>query len=245
MGFNVRRYDGKLLIKPSQAAVRRIRQRLAAEVSSLHGGNAIAVIRRLNPIIRGWAAYYRSVVSKEVFSAVDHYLWGCLYRWALRAHPNKSKHWVVDRYFGMFNQSRNDRWVFGDRDSGFYLRQFAWTKIVRHNMVMGTASVDDPALDRYWASRRRKTYSLLGGRVASMLLRQHGLCPVCGTFLLHVDHGPQSPREWEQWTTALTKARRKTAIVRGEAHGSDLTTRLMHANCRPSEQYRRQLVQRQ
>ena len=103
LGFNVRRYDGKLLIKPSQAAVRRIRERLAAEVRSLNGGNAIAVIRRLNPIIRGWAAYYRGVVSKEVFSAIDHYLWGRLYRWALRAHPNKSKHWVVDRYFGVFN----------------------------------------------------------------------------------------------------------------------------------------------
>src|SRR4051794_2080152 len=92
LGFNVRRYDGKLLIKPSQAAVRRIRGRLAAEVRSLNGGNAIAVIRRLNPIIRGWAGYYRGVVSKEVFSAVDHYLWGRLYRWALRAHPNKSRH---------------------------------------------------------------------------------------------------------------------------------------------------------
>src|SRR4051794_6086277 len=129
------------------AAVRRIRGRLAAEVRSLNGGNAIAVIRRLNPIIWGWAGYYRSVVSKEVFSAVDNYLWGRLYRWALRAHPNKSRHWVAARYFGLFNPFRNDRWVFGDRDSGIYLRQFAWTKIVRHKMVMGTASPDDPALD--------------------------------------------------------------------------------------------------
>jgi RNA-directed DNA polymerase len=70
LGFNVRRYrGGKLLIKPSTAAVKRIRQRLATEVRSLQGSNADAVIRRLNPIIRGWAAYYRSVVSKEVFSA--------------------------------------------------------------------------------------------------------------------------------------------------------------------------------
>jgi RNA-directed DNA polymerase len=243
LGFNVRRYDGKLLIKPSQAAVRRIRQRLAAEVRSLNGGNATAVIRRLNPIIRGWAAYYRGVVSKEVFSAIDHYLWGRLYRWALRAHPNKSKHWVVDRYFGMFNQSRNDRWVFGDRDSGIYLRQFAWTKIVRHKMVMGTASPDDPDLDWYWASRRRKAHAQLGGRTASLLLRQRGLCHVCGTLLLHADHGPQSPREWEQWTRVLTKALRKTALVLGEVHGDDPTTRLMHTDCRQREQ--RQRVRRQ
>src|SRR3546814_9532607 len=102
-------------------------------------------------------------------------MWGRLYRWALRAHPNKSRHWVVDRYFGMFNPFRDDRWVFGDRDSGIYLRQFAWTKIVRHKMVMGTASPDDPALDWYWASRRRKAHSQLGERTASLLLRQRGV----------------------------------------------------------------------
>jgi RNA-directed DNA polymerase len=238
LGFNVRRYDGKLLIKPSQAAVRRIRQRLAAEVRSLDGSNALAVIRRLNPIIRGWAGYYRSVVSKEVFSAVDHYLWGRLYGWALRAHPNKSRRWVATRYFGLFNSSRDNRWVFGDRDSGIYLRQFAWTKIVRHKMVMGVASVDDPALDWYWASRRRKGYTRFGGSIASALLRQRGLCPACGTLLLHADQGPQSPQEWEQWTQVLTKALRKTAVVHDEALGDDQTTHLMHAHCRQREQRR-------
>lgn len=244
LGFNVRRYDGKLLIKPSQAAVRRIRQRLAAEVHSLQGSNAVAVIRRLNPITRGWAGYYRSVVSKEVFSQIDHYLWGRLYRWALRAHLNKSRHWVVNRYFGMFNPSRNDRWVFGDRDSGTYLRQFAWTKIVRHKMVMGTASPDDPALDWYWSSRRRTAYSQLGGRTASLLLRQQGLCPTCGTLLLDADHAPQSPHEWEQWTRTTTKALRATALVLGETNGDDRTTRLQHAHCRQLELRQRQRDQR-
>ncbi len=240
LGCNVRRYEGKLMIKPSPAAVRRIRGRLAAEVRSLNGSNATAVIRRLNPIIRGWAAYYRGVVSKEVFSTIDHYLWGRLDRWARRAHPNKSRHWVVDLYFGMFNSSRTDRWVFGDRDSGIYLRRFAWTKIVRHTMVMGTASPDDPALDRYWASRRRKAHAQIGGRTASLLLSQQGRCPVCGALLLHADQGPQSPREWEQCTRTLTTALRKTALVMGEAHGDDQTTRLIHAHCRSRQRVQRQ-----
>ena len=248
LGFNIRRYRGKLLIKPSPAAVKRIRQRLAAEVRSLRGANAEAVIRRLNPIIRGWAAYYRSVVSKEVFSTVDHHLWWHLYRWALRAHQNKPKRWVAGRYFGMFNPSRQDRWVFGDRDSGIYLRQFAWTKIVRHRLVMGTASPDDPALDQYWAQRRRKTYSLLGGITASLLLRQHGRCPVCGAFLLHADNGPQSPSEWEQWTRTITRALRKDALVmEGSNDGDDdLTThRLIHTRCRQQGQHTRQRIQQE
>jgi hypothetical protein len=51
--LNVRRYRAKLLIKPSKAAVRRLRERLAAEMRTLRGGNAMAVIARLNPVIRG------------------------------------------------------------------------------------------------------------------------------------------------------------------------------------------------
>jgi RNA-directed DNA polymerase len=157
LGCNIRRYpSGKLLIKPSQQAIRRIRERLATEMRALRGANAIAVIRTINPIVRGWAAYYRSVVSKEVFAAVDDHLWRLTYHWALRAHPNKPKTWVVDRYFGQFNPSRADRWVFGDRDSGAYLVRLVWTRIVRHRMVAGTSSPDDPALARYWAERQRK-----------------------------------------------------------------------------------------
>ena len=163
LGFSIRRYrNGKLLIKPSKAAVQRIRSRLAAEVRALHGANAEAVINALNPVIRGWAAYYRTVVSKEIFSGLDHYVWRLTYRWALRAHPNKSKRWVMARYFGAFHPARRDRWVFGDRDSGRYLVKFSWTPIVRHRLVAGGASPDDPALASYWAMRRRRGRPPLG-----------------------------------------------------------------------------------
>ena len=66
------------------------------------------------------------------------------YKWASHSHVNKPKHWVTARYFGRFHPSRQDRWVFGDRDSGAYLHRFAWTKIVRHQMARGTSSPDDP-----------------------------------------------------------------------------------------------------
>jgi RNA-directed DNA polymerase len=63
LGFNVRRYRGKLLIKPSKAAVKRIKARLTAEMRALRGHNAQMILIRLNPIIRGWSAYYRHGVS--------------------------------------------------------------------------------------------------------------------------------------------------------------------------------------
>jgi RNA-directed DNA polymerase len=52
LGYSIRRYRGKLLIKPSREAMRRIRKRLTTEVRTLRGSNALAVITKLNPIIR-------------------------------------------------------------------------------------------------------------------------------------------------------------------------------------------------
>src|ERR1035438_8889609 len=128
LGLPVRRYRGKLLIKPSKAAIRRIRERLGTELRSLRGTNAPAVLKRLNPIIRGWAAYYRTAVSSETFNALDGYLWTLTYKWAVFSHSNKPKRWVVTRYFGQFNRPRHDQWVFGDRNRGAYLLKFAWTR---------------------------------------------------------------------------------------------------------------------
>jgi RNA-directed DNA polymerase len=158
LGFNVRHYrnPGKLLIKPSKAAVKRFRARLRAEVRSLHGTNAMAVISRLNPILRGWAGYYRTVVSKKVFGDIDFTLWWTLFKWGKRQHNTKTGQWIVDRYFGRFNPTRQDRWIFGDRETGAYLRKLSWTLIRRHQMVKADASPDDPALTYYWQQRRRR-----------------------------------------------------------------------------------------
>jgi hypothetical protein len=232
LGFNVRRYHGKLvLIKPSREAVRRIRRRLRTELRALRGSNAAGVLKKLTPIIRGWAAYYRTEVSSEVFSALDDYMWKLTYRWARHRHPKKSRWWVVDRYYGQFNPTKRNRWVFGDRDTGAYLPKFAWTKIVRHAMVIGTASPDDPALAQYWAQRRRKQAPPpLSAPVRHLLGAQQGRCVACGGLLLHADQHPQSPQEWEQWVRVTLVAIRKQHIAT-RRDGTD-GLRLIHAFCR-------------
>jgi RNA-directed DNA polymerase len=235
LGFNVRRYQGKLLIKPSKAAVRQHRERLAAEMLALRGSNAPAVISRLNPIIRGWSAYYRSVVSSQVFTSLDRYLWTLTYKWAKYSHPNKSKRWVVNRYFGAFNRSRQGQWVFGDRDSGIHLHKFSWTKIIRHQMVPGKASPDDPTLADYWVKRRQRSAPPLDGFSLRLLKTQRGRCPLCGGLLLLADREPQSPEEWEQWLMVTRKAVRKDAIAAERAHGTPdepVALRIVHAECR-------------
>jgi RNA-directed DNA polymerase len=234
LGFHIRRHRGKLLTKPSHAALRRIRERLSTEMLALRGANAEAVIAKLNPIIKGWAAYYRIGVSKRAFASLDHHLWGLTYKWARYSHPNKPKHWVTARYFGEFNKSRQDRWVFGDRPSGRYLTKFAWTPIVRHRMVPGTASVDDPTLADFWAQRRRRSQPPLTSSVLRQLQAQHGRCSPCGALLLHADCEPQHPDAWEQWFKTIHHAIRKHAITAETAGGTpdDLAIpRLVHAHC--------------
>jgi RNA-directed DNA polymerase len=253
LGFNIRRYRrgherGKLLIKPSQETARRIRKRLAIEVRSLRGSNAMAIIARLNPIIRGWAAYYRGVVSSKIFTALDHYVWWLTYRWARRSHPKKSKKWIVRRYFGRFNKSRNDRWIFGARDDPIndrgdipYLVKFSWTLIVRHQLVAGGASPDDPDLTQYWAARRRKVLPPLDDFIARLLTRQDARCPLCWQHLISPDRPPNSPHAWEQWWHGVIK--RAIAVEHLAHHERDQTvgmnrTRLMHASCYRSLQAR-------
>jgi RNA-directed DNA polymerase len=234
-GFNIRRYPSrKLLIKPSQAAIRRVRERLASELRTLRGGNATAVIAALNPVIRGWAACYRGVVSSGVFSSLDDYMWKLTYKWATWRHNNKPKRWIAGRYFGKFSKFRNDRWVFGDRDSGACLVKFTWTNIERHVPVTGAASPDDPALAWYWAERRKKARPPLDGYTPRLPARQDRRCPLCEDHLLSPDQPPQSPDQRERWWLQVTRRAIAASYLThhgrpGLADGDQ--TRLVHASC--------------
>ena len=146
------------------------------------GANGAGAQHGSTPIIRGWAAYYRSGVSSEVFSALDDYMWKLTYKWAKRHTPEQVRgggSWTGTSAGS--TRPGNNRWVFGDRDSGAYLPKFAWTKIVRHAMVTGTAS------------RRSRPGPTTGPTVAANSTTDRsacscspssstgGRCPLCGT----------------------------------------------------------------
>jgi RNA-directed DNA polymerase len=238
LSFTVRRYqtaDGKkVFIKPSKEALTKIRRRTKAELRAMRGWPASAVIGRLNPIIRGQAAYYRIGVSKKAFNGLDSVLWAQLYRWARRGHTRKGARWVTSRYFGRFHKSRNDRWVFGDRKTGAYLHRYSWTPIVRHVMVAGRSSPDDPTLARYWADRRRRqTYKAppLAPAVHRALRAQDGQCPGCGQNLLFTDRTPSTPDHWELWYRDFhSEIRHEEANTRETGRAGD-HYRLTHAEC--------------
>ena len=100
LGQNVKKYNGKLLIKPSNKNVKTFLGKVREVLTRHKMAPAWLIVQWLNPKIRGWANYHRHVVSSETFSYVDHRIWQMLWRWARRRHSNKPRHWVAKKYFG-------------------------------------------------------------------------------------------------------------------------------------------------
>lgn len=109
LGWNFRKYNGKLLMKPSKANVKGHLGKIREVVKANKTSKQADLIRLLNPILRGWANYHSHVVAKVTFSRVDSMVWSMLWRWAVRRHPNKGRRWVKKKYF----KSQGTRnWVF-------------------------------------------------------------------------------------------------------------------------------------
>ncbi|MDJ0771950.1 MAG: group II intron reverse transcriptase/maturase [Mastigocoleus sp. MO_167.B18] len=194
LGFNIRHYKDttsktglKLLIKPSKKSVQNIRNKLRTEWRNCKGNSVNAVIKKLNPIIRGEANYFRSAVSSKIFNSLDHWLYEKQKRYAKHTHRNKSDKWRKAKYWGRLNLDRaNDNWVFGDKQTGAYMLKFAWFKIERHILVKGKSSPDDPNLKDYWRKRSEsKIKSELIKSRQKIAQRQKYVCPVCGESLLN------------------------------------------------------------
>jgi RNA-directed DNA polymerase len=167
----------KTLIKPSRKKVKAHYTRLKRIVRAMRAASQEELIDRLNPVIRGWSNYYRSVVSKATFVRLDHQLHHLLRRWAQRRHPTKSRRWVVARYW------RLPGWDFGKH--GQTLRRHAATRIVRHVKVRGKKSPYDGDWP-YWASRGGRYPGVCPYR-ALLLKEQRGRCACCGRVFLPGD----------------------------------------------------------
>jgi RNA-directed DNA polymerase len=115
LGQNVRKYQGKLLIRPSQDSVKAHLAKVRGIIKANQQAPAGHLIAQLNPVIRGWARYHRHVVSKDTFSSVDDAIFRALWRWAKRRHPKKGARWVRQKYF---RRSGDRHWVFSGEHDG-------------------------------------------------------------------------------------------------------------------------------
>jgi RNA-directed DNA polymerase len=157
LGFNVRKYASKLLIKPSKGAIKRFLERIRWIIKANVAAKTEDLIWRLNGMLRGWSNYFRHVVAKKTFTYVDNQVSLALVNWIKRRHPNKPAHWKRQRYF----RSEGGRnWVFfaSIRDASgkatcLDLFQVASVPIVRHIKIQAMATPYDPAFTDYFARR--------------------------------------------------------------------------------------------
>ncbi|MBV8665798.1 MAG: group II intron reverse transcriptase/maturase [Burkholderiaceae bacterium] len=186
LGWNFRKYQGKLLIKPSKKNVQTFYEKLRKTIGASIGLKQEELIRLLNPMLRGWAQYHRPVVAKQAFSRMDSLLYWRLMRWAKYRHPNKSAHWVARRYWRT-RDARN--WVFAvdaktkNGNKGVMeLYSLAGTDIERHRKIKGDYHPYDPQWEEYGEVLRQERL-LKNKRYrtewAKLYTDQGGLCAHC------------------------------------------------------------------
>lgn len=206
LGYNIRQYNGKLLIKPQKEKVLTFCKKLGKIIKDHKTVTQEVLIGKLNPVLRGFANYYRNGVSKETFSYISYRLWQYLWMWAKRRHPNKNKIWIKDKYFQVLKgkiQGTSRQWVFAcktedrrGKEKLLELYDIVGTPIVRHIKVAGTNSPDDHNLLEYWEKRyagiTNKTWAK-GSKYYKVAKNQGWKCPVCNQSLsngepIHTHH---------------------------------------------------------
>ena len=157
LGWNFRKYGGKLLVKPSKKAVDSfVREMHRCILREGRGLSQEKLVKLLTPKIRGFAAYHRHTCASRLFAEIDHIIYRQLQRWACRRHPRKTKGWVHNRYWF---EKGGSKYVFGSEDC--FLPHMAWQHIVRHMFPREDAN---PYLDRDYFAERKVLIRSINGR---------------------------------------------------------------------------------
>lgn len=157
LGMNIRKYNGKLIIQPAKSSVKRLLANIREKIKRNKTAKTENLIHLLNPVIRGWANYYRHVCSKWTFSYVDSMIFQAIWRWAVRRHPNKGTRWVKDKYF---RAAKLRNWIFYGKINNKYgesifidLIKAAKVAIKRHIKIKSAATPYDPDYREYLEKR--------------------------------------------------------------------------------------------
>jgi RNA-directed DNA polymerase len=201
LGFNIRQYNVgkyrtgtksngenlgfKTLIKPSDKSIKRHHEAIKEQIEKFKNSSQAAMIRALNPIIRGWSNYYATVCSKEIFKREDYELWRML-RAAISRKTGKASFNKLRKYF---SDGRYGKWTFQTEEG--YLQYHSETPIKRHTLVKGGRSPFDG--DWVYWSNRKGSYTGTPTRVSKLIKMQKGRCKHCGQYfkpddLVEIDH---------------------------------------------------------
>jgi RNA-directed DNA polymerase len=155
---NIRKYNGKLLIKPSKEAVKSLLSKVRQMICSMRGMKPKQLIGKLNQVIRGWVNYHKHVVAKEIFSYIDLRIHRMLRQWAKRRHSKKTQSWIHRKYFAHgYNNSNFSVKVKGSKGLYCIYRLFSaqLTPIKRHIKIRQAANPYDPKFREYFQKREK------------------------------------------------------------------------------------------
>lgn len=188
LGWNFRKYNGKLLIKPSKKNVKAFYDKVKEIVMKSLSVPAADLIWKLNPVLRGWAQYHKPVVAKATFSKLDSQIYWRLMRWGLRRHPRKTQKWVLEHYW----KHPGTRWEFQGSNADqngdkvlMVLHHLADTPIVRHVKIQGDYNPFDPAWVAYGEQLhvKRMSKDLWDSQRNKLWVAQAGQCALCGLLI--------------------------------------------------------------
>lgn len=109
LGWNFRKFKGKLIIKPSSKSMRKVTKKISEIIKNNRTTKQEILIQRLNQVLIGWANYHQGTCAKKCFGTIDNRTWKMLWKWAKRRHPNKKHQWIVDKYW---KEYKGRRWAF-------------------------------------------------------------------------------------------------------------------------------------
>ena len=170
-------------IKPAKKNIKAFLAKVKRVIKVHTAAPPLALLKKLAPLIRGWALYHRHIVSTKTFQDVDHHIWKLLWRWARRRHAHqKSTYWVKKRYFMRY---KGYDWTFFARSQDGQLQTIfrAYSiSIQRHPKIKARANPYDKEEEAYFEQRieNNMLHKLTGKRMLCYLYqRQKGSCPVC------------------------------------------------------------------
>jgi RNA-directed DNA polymerase len=153
---NVRKYKGKLLIRPAKESVQSFKNKIKKIIRKKRGIPAHALIRILNPVIRGWSNYHKGICSKQTFARLGTFIHWQLKRWAKYQHRNKNRlyriAYVPIRYHVKVKASANP---FLPEFDGYFYNRTKWREQLAKECKQITTFISNENSDNSRVTPRR------------------------------------------------------------------------------------------
>ncbi len=158
LGFNVRKFNQKLLIQPQDGKVQSLLEKVRVFLDQHRGISFHVMLLKLNSIVRGWAYAYRHSVAKSRMYYADNRIYFLIRKWLQRECRSKTWAWIAKKcrkrirgrvvYYARYNSAKGDiriveRFLAGD------------LPIRYHTKVQGDATPYDVSYTEYFANRKK------------------------------------------------------------------------------------------